>query len=420
MTNTSTWHGVLSKPYLLALFVGQFISQSGNRIYAMASLWMAYQLTHSTVAMSAVEAVSLIAVLVVGNFGGIITDRTDPLWAMICVDIFSAITLGLIPVLYFAGHLTVWDVIVTSVLLTGASMLFTPALQGIIPQMTTREELVVANGMLDLTDRLSKILGPAVVGALMVLATLVDLFTIDALTFVVSAISLVYVRIQWYKRSTTVKTFSQQPLVTLSLDSWKTLMKTPWLRTVTVVRSLNNGFWALYTIGSPIFVQSRFQLGIGAWGLILAAYGAGQVFGNVLAVQFSSYKNSLRTFIIGWTVIGLSFVGYAVSSTIAIAVSCIFFAGVGGPIAHVAINTRIGLDVAQNQIVGVFRIQKMMISLLNGIGIMAAGVVYKFVDARTGILCAGLGMTAVMVTTVILEYIDRHRRRRREGLLTCG
>ena len=407
---------VLSRPQFLVLFLGQFMSKSGDRIYGMASLWMTYQLTHSTVAMSGVEIATLITVIAVGSFGGVITDGASPLVTMIALDILSGLTLVAIPVLYMVGHLTVWGLVGTSIILTGTAILFLPSLQGLIPQMATQDELGPATGILDLTDRLSKIIGPSIAGTIVVLVPLIHLFTIDAVTFVFSAVSLIFVRSRLHN-SMRNRTSCRPPnprrtnfVEAMNVSSWMVLMKTPWLRTVTWVRSLNNGLWAFYTIGSPLFVQSHFNSGIGTWGMVLSAYGAGQVLGNVMAVQFPSQKDSLGMFMAGWFIIGLSFIGYAMSPSITIAELCIFLAGIGGPIAHVATNTRIGQTIPHGHMVGVFRLQKMLINVLNGVGMIAAGLAYKYVAPTTGILCAGLGIVLIMATSFFIDYLDRTKK----------
>lgn len=293
-------------------------------------------------------------------------------------------------------------------MLTGASLLFSPALQGLIPQLTTRDELGQATGMLDLTSRLSKMIGPGIFGAVITLVPLVHLFTLDAITYLISSISLVYVRIRVYTKATASLPKirkSTRSMDAFNVSSWNLLLKTPWLRTVIFTRSLNNGLWALYSIGSPLFVQEHFSSGIRDWGVILSAYGLGQVVGNTVSVRLSSSDNSLKTFSIGWFIIGLSFMGYALSPSLLTAVVSIFLAGVGGPIAHVPANTRIGLDIHKNQVIGVFRLQKMMTNVLNGVGVIAAGFLYKYLSPGTGILFAGLGMITVMSVTLLLGML---------------
>jgi MFS family permease len=56
-------------------FIGQGLSQTGTWLQTIAQTWLVLQLTHSATLIGLLTAAQFLPVLLLGPFGGVITDR---------------------------------------------------------------------------------------------------------------------------------------------------------------------------------------------------------------------------------------------------------------------------------------------------------------------------------------------------------
>ena len=131
----------------------------------------------------------MLAAVVAGVVGGPVIDRMGFRRTSIVADIASAVTVALIPLLYYTIGLAFWQLLVLVFL---GGFLDAPghtARQSLVPDLAGRARMRIerANSIFQGIQYASFLLGPPLAGVLIALFTSGNVLWIDAATFVVSA-----------------------------------------------------------------------------------------------------------------------------------------------------------------------------------------------------------------------------------------
>jgi MFS transporter, DHA3 family, macrolide efflux protein len=268
------FHPLRSAPVAL-LWGGLSLSALGDQLYAVALTWIAVEVVGSNAGyLSALQAlVVLIAVLGIGRWA----DRWHPQRSMISADLSRAcILLAVVGVWLAAGGPNVGQLVVAIVVLAIGQAVFQPALQSVLPALISDTRLLpAANGLLDMTDRSARLLGPGLVALLAGILPIVHFLTLDACSFLASAAALLLITRLRPDRP------AEYPIQREAI--WQGIVKGcramaahPLLGYFLATAGLLNGAWyAVYFLGLPLMIARHGVPGSGlsAYGLVLSTYG---------------------------------------------------------------------------------------------------------------------------------------------------
>lgn len=182
--------GALAVPNFRRFFLGQAISQLGDRLVPVALTFAVLGQTHSVTDLSIVLTTQSVAQLAFFLAGGVIADRVPRRDLMLWSDAAQMISTGALGVLLVTGHPAV-GVIPAAAAVQGVSeAMFLPASSGIVPALVGREQLQQANALRQVAGAATGIAGPAIAGVL--IATIGPGWAIigDSVTFIASIVSL--------------------------------------------------------------------------------------------------------------------------------------------------------------------------------------------------------------------------------------
>jgi len=156
---------MLRQRHLAILWVSQVLSAIGDNLYTIAVLWTAVRVAGGRAGI--VAAAGTVATLVFGMLGGVYADRWDRQRTMAAVDLLRAATVAVLPILAWRGMLQLWHLAAVAVVVSGLGALFDPALQASLPALVNdRQMLQATNGLMDMTRRLARAIGPSLAGGL--------------------------------------------------------------------------------------------------------------------------------------------------------------------------------------------------------------------------------------------------------------
>lgn len=270
---------------LTLLFTGQAVSSFGDWLYILALGILAYEITGSATVVAVLTFARLLPYAVLLPLSGLLADRGNRKVLMIAADIGRG--LCMLGLLFVGSERTLWIAYPLVFLATVFSSLFKPAMSSVLPVLVGDEEnLVKANSIWSQMDAVSFVLGPALGGVLAILGEPQLAFLINGLTFIVSAVTLLFIHIP-PREASEEKEGSEEEEGWLSetLAGFRFLFR----ENEGVLAALTISFVSLTFVGGGIWTlilvlsEESFGLGTEGSGFLNSVYGVGGILGGLAA-----------------------------------------------------------------------------------------------------------------------------------------
>ena len=169
------------------LWLAQIVSDFGDSLTTLALLILVNQLTGSTAALATMAVVLAIPQVTFGLLAGVYVDRLDRKRIMIVSDVLRGmLVLGFTLI---GSRDQLWLLYLIGFVQATIGTFFTPARGALTPQLVPPTGLLAANSLAQTSRIVFGLLGTAAAGVLIgALGIFWPAFTIDALTFVISAL----------------------------------------------------------------------------------------------------------------------------------------------------------------------------------------------------------------------------------------
>ena len=287
-SQTNPMARVMSIPNFRLLFIGAFVSLLGDQFALIATPWLVLQLTGDPLMLGTVLALEGIPRAAFILFGGAISDRLSPRWVMLIANIIRFFLTGLMTLVVFTGTVQVWMIFAFALVFGTVAGFAIPAEQSIVPMLVDEADLQAGNSIVMGITQLSGFVGPTIAG--LIIGRFADTFTgvgiafaFDAITFVVSAVTLQLIRLK--KRIASTETESAKESVLASIRSGVRYLWTdkPMRFIFIAAMALNFLLFGPITVGIPVLADRRLAEGAAAFGLLMSAFAGGNLLGYMIA-----------------------------------------------------------------------------------------------------------------------------------------
>ena len=263
------------------LFSGESISVLGDHFHFVALAWLTLQLTGSGLALGSVLMVAAIPRTVFILLGGALSDRFSPRSLMLYSNAFRAVLVGFLAALVLTGNAQLWQLFVFAGIFGVVDALFYPAVNSILPMLVDEPNLPPANALLQGSQQLAGLIGPALAGLLIASFQIGTAFVVDAVSFAFAATAVFFVL--GGRRAGHAEAGSGSPRPTL-LSTISAGLRAAW--SDPAVRSLilltaafNFAFNGPLLVGLPFLARNSLGGGSATFGILLSAFGAGSLLG---------------------------------------------------------------------------------------------------------------------------------------------
>lgn len=263
------------------LVIGQIISLFGNSILRFALPLYLLDTTKSATLFGAVSACSLIPMVVVTPFGGIIADRVNKRNIMVALDFLTAILI--LAFLFSIGKFNlVLMLIITLMALYGIQGAYQPTVQASIPLLVDRENLLSGNAVINQVSSLAGLLGPIIGGILYGFYGLIPILIASIICFFISAVMEIFIKIPYKKRQTTFSAFA------IVKDDFKTSLtfifkdRPVIFKTIFIISCFNLVLSSLIMIGIPVIITQILNMSSQAYGVTQGLLAFGGLFGGIM------------------------------------------------------------------------------------------------------------------------------------------
>jgi MFS family permease len=263
-------------------WTGQTISNLGSSVTLFALPLLVYKLTGSAINLGITAAAEFLPYLLFGLILGAWTDRVDRKRMMIGADVARALIIASIPLQAALGPLSVWWIYAVGFIHSTLRICFDAGQFAAIPSLVKSDDLVTANGRIQASYSAADVLGPLMAGLLVTLLPIASLLLIDAFSFLVSAFSLVLIRVSFNVSEKKVST----SLVRDVIEGLRYVLGHPVLRNISAMMALVN--FVSTTAGTQIvlFAKQQFHAAdaqvslfysAGSLGIVVLSLAAGQL-----------------------------------------------------------------------------------------------------------------------------------------------
>ena len=175
----------------MRLWVGQTVSETGTQVSQLAVPTVAILLLHATpFQVGLLTALEFLPFPVLGLVVGVYADRLRRRPLMIASDLGRMLALATIPVAFGLGLLRIEQLYLVGLVVGVFNVFFEVSYQSYLPALINRAELVEGNSKLEVSRSTAQLAGPAIAGVAIQVVGAARAVSIDAASFLVSALSL--------------------------------------------------------------------------------------------------------------------------------------------------------------------------------------------------------------------------------------
>ena len=292
MTGRAGLLGALGERQFRLLWIGQTASAAGDALIPVAIAFAVLGIGGTAADLGIVFSAFTVAHVALVLAGGVWADRLPRQLVMVACDIVRFIGEIVLAALLITDTAQIWHLAVGAAVIGAASAFFLPASSGLVPQTVSPGRLQQANALMSVSRSATGIFGPPISGLLIVAAGTGFVFLADAATFVVSAISLLMLRLP-----PTEARPSEQHFFADLADGWREVVARRWILAAICTFAITNMVTSTFFILGPIVADAKLG-GAAAWGFILTGGGIGGLIGSLLALRVRPRRPLLVGFLV--------------------------------------------------------------------------------------------------------------------------
>jgi MFS family permease len=315
------WLGALHERDFAILLFGRLISWVGTGMVPVALSFAILDRGGNASQVGWVLAAETIPLIVFLLGAGVVADRTNRRLLMLSADLLRAGAQSVLAAWVLLGHPPLSAFLCLEAVVGTGTAWFTPAMSGILPSAAPSTHLQQANSLWATAQSIGLLAGPGLAGIIVAAAGPGWALAADATSYAVSAGCLSVLRLGWSRPTPTGTHFGAQ-LAT----GWSEFRSRTWLWSVVTQFSLLGAvvFAPFLVLGAV--VAKRSLGGAGAWGLVLAANGAGAVVAGVVLLRARPQRPLLtgEVLLLAWA---LPLLSLAFNAPLAVLTASAFAAG---------------------------------------------------------------------------------------------
>ncbi|WP_330404382.1 MFS transporter [Vallitalea okinawensis] len=269
----------LNKNLVLLLF-GRVISDIGSSIQMLIMPLYIIDVGGSAATIGLFSFLSLMPILIVYPFAGVIGDRLNRKRIMVIADVVSAVVVLLLAYVSSIDQMSIALLLMIQVIVALMYGFFDPATKGMIPQLVPEDELNKTNSKVATLRILSGLVAPLIAVALYTSYGITLLFIINGISFLISGSSEMLIRYQHTKK--------------VSIEGFKGILHdmtegAKFIKHNAVIRRLSTYFLVIFafihpvfSIVLPLFFRTQLNYTDTQYGYIQVILFSGAMLGSIL------------------------------------------------------------------------------------------------------------------------------------------
>ncbi|WP_341364774.1 MFS transporter [Thalassospira sp. SN3W] len=377
------------------LWVATVISNVGTWMHDVGAGWLMTELSPSPLVVSLVQAATTLPVFLFAIFAGALADLMDRRKLLISINLIMASLAAALSAMVYLQLVTPSILILFTFLMGTCAALMAPAWQAIVPGLVDKPRLGAAIALNSMGINVSRAIGPALAGFLIVSAGLVSPFALNALSF----LGILGVLFFWNPQEN-VQTMPRERMAGAMRAGLRYVFNSPPV-IATLIRAVAfflfaSAYWAML----PLIARNMLDGGAQLYGILLASVGTGAVAGAIVLPKIKARLGPDKTVMAGTTGTALVMLSFALVQHPVVAVMASFIAGA----SWIAVLSSLNVST-QTALPDWVRARGLSVFLTLFFGSMSAGSVAwgwlaEQFSIEMALLTAGIGAIILMIATM--------------------
>ena len=389
--------GALRHRNFRIFYVGHLLSLSGTWLQITAMGWLVLELTDSEFWLGVVNAGTSIPILFFSLYAGVIADRVDKRTILIAAQALMAVQALTLAVLTHLGIITVGWIIALMLLLGIANAFEIPTRQSFFVELVGERDLTNAIALNSSAFNATRMVGPAIAGALIGAVGIAVCFYANAASYVFVIAGLLAIRRP--RPEPVSKTVSTLENIREGFD-W--ILNERAARMIVIFISTASVLVFPFTMLLPVFARDILEVGPQGLGWLYSATGAGALIAGLTVTAISERVPRGRLLIAAGMAMSAFVAGFALSPSFLI--SLIFLMGTG---FAMILSTATANSVLQALVPHALRGRVMSVYVVMFLGVTPVGYLLAGIFAR---MIGARATLAIGAATLLLLLVTLFRR----------
>jgi MFS family permease len=290
------------------LWLSQIGASSAMWTEQVARNWLTYQMTGSALQLGLVNLMQALPIVLLGLWGGVLTDRFDKRLLLIAIQAWSMTVYVVMGLIVISGNLALWHLYASSFAVAIGMAMDGPLRTSTIPSIVPKERLINALSLNGIAINGTRLLLPAGVGVMLGVTNPGWAYIALAVVYLGNQVLSAQLRLP----SLSGRREGRSMLLELG-DGLKFSAQNADVRSVLIVAVGVQGIGFASRALIPVLAAERLGAGAGAYGVLLSADGAGAVIGGLIlaTVGFSNRKGLIMVLFAAANAMGILLLGWA-------------------------------------------------------------------------------------------------------------
>lgn len=348
------WRALRHRNFRL-FFAGQSISLIGTWMTRIATSWLVYRLTGSSLLLGMVSFVGQLPTFPLAPFAGVWVDRLDRRQVLLWTQALAMLQSLLLAWLTLSHRINIAEILALSAFQGVINAFDMPGRQAFMVQMVTPEESGSQGGdeRNDLSNAIAinssmvnaaRLIGPSLAGLVIAASNEGWCFLIDGISYIAVIASLLMMRVAAGRARSKATSMIEQ-----MREGWSYVASFAPVRTMLVLFALLSLMGMPYMVLMPVFAGSVLHGGAHTLGFLMAAAGVGALISALSLVMRRSVRGLTRMIAIAAIVFGGGLIAFGFSRWLWLSLFILVFTGFGMMQGMTASNTVIQTLVPEDK-----------------------------------------------------------------------
>jgi MFS family permease len=374
---------------------------------SIARSWLIYDITGSALQLGLVSAVRGLPIIIFSVIAGITADKYDKKVQLIVSQVVNAVLNILLATLIFTGRIQVWHIYATGFLCGIAQAFQQPARQVLINDIAGEKYLMNAISLNSVGVNLSRTVGPALCGFLIVAWGLSISYYIQAGLYIIAIIWTMQMHIpQNPSPDIDIQPGQSQSALAVAKEGFAYILRTKLFLSLLILSLAPTLMGMPFSSLLPVFAIDVWHGNADTQGLLLSMMGIGSVIG-ALSIASLGRRGGGILLITGAIGFGLSLVAFGLSPELGLGMTFIFLAGITSmsyTTQEQTIIQTLAPSAMRGRIIGVFSTSRGLMPL----GSLIVGSLAAWLNAPLAVIIAG-GACACIAIGIAIKFPELWR-----------